>query len=81
MDELGVQQCMPRVRDEDQGMTERPWIDDFPAGYMKRGMHLFPKQSDREPWLNTQDYAYDKKMIRNAPLEDGSLLFGRTEAE
>ena len=81
MDELGVQQCMPRVRDEDQGMTERPWIDDFPAGYMKRGMHLFPKQSDREPWLNTQNYAYDKKMIRNAPLEDGSLLFGRTEAE
>ena len=75
MDELGRRECVPRLREEDMDMVERPWIDDFPAGYMKRGMHLFPKQSDQEPWLNTQNYAYDKKMIRNAPLEDGALHF------
>jgi hypothetical protein len=38
-------------------------------------MHLFPKQGDRTPWLNTQDYKADKKMIRRGPLEDGALTF------
>ena len=42
---------------------------------MQRKMHLMPKQGDRAPWQNTQDYAADKKMIRRAPLEDGALTF------
>lgn len=76
MDELGVKQATPRLREEDQGMTLGPWIDDFSAGYMQRVMHLFPKQGDRDPWRNTQDYQLDKKLIRSAPLEDGALVFG-----
>jgi len=75
MDELGVRQCTPRLRDEDRGMRTRPWIDGFSAGYMQRVMHLFPKQGDREPWLNTQNFSADKKMIRHAPLEDGVMQF------
>ena len=31
---------------------------------MKRVMHLFPHQSDRDPWRNTQNYTKDKKMVR-----------------
>ena len=77
MDELGVDQCVPRLRPEDSGMPARPWIDDFTPGYMQRMMHLFPKQGDRGPWRNTQNYTADKKMIRKAPLEDGALHFGR----
>ena len=38
-------------------------------------MHLFPKQGDREPWINPQDYRSDKKMFRDGPLEDGVLEF------
>jgi len=76
MDELGVRQCTPRLRDEDRAMPARPWIEDFTPGYMQRKMHLFPRQGDRAPWQNTQNYAVDKKMIRNAPLEDGALTFG-----
>ena len=57
-------------------MKTLPWIDDFSAGYMQRLMHLFPKQGDRGPWRNTQNYALDKKVIRKAPLEDGALIFG-----
>ncbi len=49
MDELGVQQCTPRLRDQDRAMSARPWIDDFSPGYMSRKMHLFPKQGDHEP--------------------------------
>jgi monooxygenase len=76
MDELGSQQCTPLLRAEDQSMPALPWIDDFTPGYMQRKMHLFPKQGDHAPWRNTQDYTLDKKMIRNAPLEDGALTFG-----
>jgi len=75
MDELGVWQCTPRLRDEDRDMQKRLWVDDFSAGYMQRVLHLFPKQGDHEPWLNTQNYSADKKMIRRAPLEDGALTF------
>jgi hypothetical protein len=42
---------------------------------MQRMMHRFPKQGDREPWLNPQNYTRDKKMIRTAPIEDGALEF------
>ena len=79
MDKLGARQCTPRLRAEDADMELRPWIEDFSAGYMQRTMNLMPRQGDRDPWRNTQNYALDKKMIRNAPLEDGALLFAELE--
>jgi cation diffusion facilitator CzcD-associated flavoprotein CzcO len=75
MDELGMRQCTPRLRERDRGMTKRLWIDNFPSGYMLRGLPAFPKQGDHAPWLNTQNFAADKKMLRHAPLEDGALTF------
>lgn len=71
----GADQVTPRLRAEDAGMPKRDWIGDFSANYMKRSMHLFPKQGDRDPWLNTQDYGQEKKMIRHGSLEDGVLTF------
>lgn len=71
----GKEIAIPRLREEDRGMPEIDWIDDFNPGYMRRVMHLFPKQSDRAPWRHTQNYALDKQMIRKAPLEDGVLCF------
>ncbi len=75
MDELGMRQCTPRLAEDERDMPKRPWIRDFSAGYMQRVMHLFPRQGDREPWLNTQSYHADRKMIRRGPLEDGRLTF------
>jgi cation diffusion facilitator CzcD-associated flavoprotein CzcO len=75
MDELGMRQVTPRLRPEDADMQLGPWIEGFSAGYMQRLMHLFPKQGSRDPWRNTQNYLLDKKLIRNAPLEDGALTF------
>jgi monooxygenase len=80
MDATGTRQCTPHLRAEDQNMQQRPWIDDFSAGYMTRVMHLFPKQGDHIPWQNTQNYKLDKKMIRHAPLEDGALIFDNGES-
>lgn len=75
MRSTGSEIAVPRLRPEDEDMPEVDWIDDFNPGYMKRNMHLFPKQSDRNPWRNTQNYTLDKKMIRKAPLEDGVISF------
>ncbi|MFV2090959.1 MAG: flavin-containing monooxygenase, partial [Pseudomonadales bacterium] len=75
MGELSMRQCTARILEEDRSMKTLPWIDDFSAGYMQRMMHLFPRQGDRDPWRNTQNYLLDKKLIRNAPLEDGTLTF------
>ena len=70
----GVDRVLPQLREEDKDMQTQPWIADFPAGYMKRAMHLFPKQGSG-PWRNTQDFALDKKMLRKGPLVDGALVF------
>jgi len=81
MDQIGARQVTPRLRPSDANMPARPWIDDFSSGYMQRVMHRFPKQGDREPWLNPQNYTKDKKMIRFGAIDDGALEFrGRETA-
>ena len=77
MDELGVQQCTPRLRAEDQGMNGKGYIDpeDFSPGYMQRGIHRLPKQSDSAPWINSQDYYTEKDELPNAAFDDGVLVF------
>ena len=56
-------------------MPQRPFIDDFSANYMQRVMPMLPKQGDREPWVNTQSYAADRKLIAKAPVADGVMQF------
>ena len=75
MDETGTKIVQPVLRPQDAGMQARPWIDSFTPGYLKRAMHLLPKQGDREPWINPQDYVKDRKMFLNGPLDDGVLHF------
>ncbi len=76
----GTVQCTPRLRDSDASMPERPWIDGFSAGYMQRVMHKFPRQGDREPWINPQNYGRDKKLFRKSPVDDGVMQFTRARA-
>jgi len=75
MRDTGTTVCTPRLRPADRNMPERAWIEDFSSGYMQRMMPLLPKQGDREPWTNPQRYSTDKKVLRDAPLEDGALVF------
>jgi cation diffusion facilitator CzcD-associated flavoprotein CzcO len=75
MDKGGKRVCSAELRLSDATMPARPFIDDFSAGYMQRMMHRFPKQGDRAPWLNTQNYASDRKMLRHDSLHDGVLQF------
>ena len=76
----GSEICTPRLRNSDQSMVPRPWIDQFNPGYMTRSMHLFPKQGDRIPWLNPHDYRHDRQMFLKDPLVDGVMEFSRSSA-
>ncbi len=81
MDELAMKKCVPELRDSDRAMPARPWIDDFPAGYMQRAMHLLPRQGDRDPWRHTQNFDEDIRLVREAPVGDDVLRFSRPAAE
>jgi cation diffusion facilitator CzcD-associated flavoprotein CzcO len=70
-------QCTPRLRPSDHGMAQRPWIEDFSAGYIQRTASALPKQGDREPWINPQHYGRDKKRFRTDPVDDGVMTFTR----
>jgi len=73
MTDTGMRQCTPRLQEQD--MAGKNWIESFSSGYIQRKTHLLPKQGDQPPWVNTQNYALDKKTIGEGPLEDGYLQF------
>ncbi|NOR35429.1 MAG: FAD-containing monooxygenase EthA, partial [Woeseiaceae bacterium] len=77
MTDTGMRQCTPRLQDHERDMIGKAWIEAFSSGYIQRKTHLLPKQGDQAPWVNTQDYALDKKTIGEGPLEDGFLQFAR----
>ncbi|MCM3879290.1 MAG: NAD(P)/FAD-dependent oxidoreductase, partial [Vicinamibacterales bacterium] len=75
MDRIGAREVVPRLRAADRDMPARPWIDNFSSGYMQRMLHRFPKQGDRDPWINRQDYAFELTSIGLGTLDDGVLSF------
>jgi cation diffusion facilitator CzcD-associated flavoprotein CzcO len=81
MRDTGADYCVPRLRPSDADMPQRPWIDDFSAGYMQRIMPAMPKQGDRAPWLNTQRYKQDVKLISKAPIADDVMQFHKVRAK
>jgi cation diffusion facilitator CzcD-associated flavoprotein CzcO len=78
MDKVGATVCTPTLREGEESMPQRPWVDGFTPGYMNRVMHLMPKQGDREPWLNPQDYKRDIDLFRKSPVDDGVMRFTAT---
>ena len=79
MDMRGAKQVTPRLRPGDASMQARPWIDGFSSGYVRRAMDRFPRQGDREPWVNPQNYRSDKAMIRRGEIDDGVLQFANPQ--
>lgn len=75
MDRIKVRQVTPRLTSEEEDMPQSPFIADFSANYMQRSLHLLPKQGDREPWINPQDYEREKILIGRATFDDEHLLF------
>ncbi len=75
MEATGTQICTPRLRPSDASMQLRPLLDHLTSGYVRRAADRFPRQGDREPWVNPQDYAKDKKLFRRSPVDDGVMTF------
>ncbi|MGK2948797.1 MAG: flavin-containing monooxygenase [Acidimicrobiales bacterium] len=77
MEELDASVVVPVLRPEDEGMSRLPWVDpeNFNPGYLTRGLHLLPRQGDRDPWRHTQDYWTEKDELPAADLDDGALSY------
>ncbi|MFM8972954.1 MAG: FAD-containing monooxygenase EthA, partial [Actinomycetota bacterium] len=75
MERTGTRVCVPRLRATDAGMPTRPWIDGFTPGYLERFRDRMPRQGDREPWINPQNYARDRKLFARSPVDDGVMQF------
>jgi hypothetical protein len=75
MDAVGARQCTPTLSDEDRNMALKPYIMNFSSGYIQRVLEQLPKQGDRAPWANPQNYVHDRKMFREGPIDDGALVF------
>ena len=77
MDEKGASVVVPRLRDEDRGMAQLPWVDpeNFNPGYIMRGLDLMPQQGTKDPWRSTLDYWEERNELPVADLDDGALVF------
>lgn len=75
MEDTATHQCTPRLRPADHDMPERSWLEQFNPGYIQRFIQHFPKQGDRLPWQNTQNYKQDKALLRSDPIDDDVLHF------
>lgn len=67
--------CIPRLRQSDLDMVKTSSASGFNPSYFQRAAHLFPKEGDRDPWMNVQDYRHDRKAFLHSPVEDGVLEF------
>ena len=74
----GYAWCMPRR--PDSGITEEPLIG-LTSGYIQRASAILPKQGSHKPWKLHQNYALDLAALRFGAIEDGTMTFGRAEAQ
>ena len=72
MDKKNVSCCTP-IDDLDAYGDDK--LIDFTSGYIKRGLHMMPKQGNKSPWKNYQNYIKDIFSIRYISIDDTNLKF------
>ena len=75
MTKTKTSRIVPLVPDSLKDMPTKDWIADFPAGYLQRAMHLQPRQGDRAPWVNSQDFRSERALFSLPIDSDGALHF------
>ena len=75
MDEHGYDTVLAVA--DDPTIERRPLLE-FHAGYVQRSVDSFPKQGSKGPWTVAMSYAADRERLREGPVEDPSLRFGRS---
>ena len=71
MNKRGYASVVPRLK----GTVEQEPFLDFDAGYVLRSRNKFPKQGNRLPWKNYQNYIRDFISLRLGKLRDKELEF------
>ena len=77
MDAIGAVAATPAM-----AAGEEPEVDDifdFSSGYIQRGKHLMPRNAHALPWRLNQEYRKDRVDMRQAPIDDGVLIFTRAK--
>ena len=79
MDAIGAEIATPALP-ADAELTSEGIFDEFSSGYLQRGKHLMPLNATELPWRLNQDYVFDRKSMRSAPIEDGIMRFDKAHA-
>ena len=72
MDKKGVSCCEP-IDDKDAHGDDK--LIDFTSGYFERGLSQMPKQGNKAPWKNYQNYLKDIFAVRIFSIKDSNLSF------
>lgn len=72
MDKKGVSCCEP-IDDKNAHGDDR--LIDFTSGYFERGLSQMPKQGNKVPWKNYQNYLKDIFAVRVFSIKDSNLNF------
>ena len=72
MDKKGVSCCEPI---DDKTAYGDDQLIDFTSGYFQRGLNQMPKQGNKAPWKNYQNYLKDIFAVRLFSINDSNLDF------
>ena len=76
MDREGYATVVPQP--DDEVMSTRPLMANLEsASYVQRSLDQLPRQGDRAPWRNADNYFGDYLSMKLGRLDDGTLRFGR----
>jgi cation diffusion facilitator CzcD-associated flavoprotein CzcO len=77
MDEHGSSMVVPELPAELKDAPLLDWVeaDNFNPGYLRRSMHLMPRQTGEDPWRLRHDYTTEKDILAGADFDDGTLIF------
>ncbi len=74
MDRKGVKCCEPK---DDKSAYGDDQLIDFTSGYFQRGLNQMPKQGNKAPWKNYQNYLKDIFAVRLMSIDDTNLKFSK----
>ena len=72
MDKKGVKCCEPI---DDKSAYGDDQLIDFTSGYFERGLNQMPRQGNKSPWKNYQNYLKDIFAVRLFSIKDSNLDF------
>ena len=76
MDKKRVNRCEPI---DDKSAYGNDQLIDFTSGYFQRGLNQMPRQGNKAPWKNYQNYLKDIFAVRLMSIDDKNLKFDRSK--